>query len=79
MFVNSYYFGLFFIFIIIATMMIIDRNVADYFLLVLNLIKITIERYIWMIRLHPKNPITNFIKKRQYDKIAKELCKPSDK
>jgi hypothetical protein len=26
-----------------------------------------------MIRFHPKNPITNFIMKRRYAKMAKEL------
>jgi len=26
-----------------------------------------------MIRLHPKNPISNFMMNRKYDKIAKEL------
>jgi len=73
MFINSYYFSLFFIFCILAAMMLIDKNVADYFLLVLKVVKLTIDRYIWMIRLQPKNPITNFIMKRKYEKISKEL------
>jgi hypothetical protein len=75
MFLNPYYSGLLFIFFILAAMMLVDKNVADYFLLVLRLAKITLERYLWMIRFHPKNPITNFIMKRQYAKIAKELHK----
>ena len=75
MFLNPYYSGLLFIFFILAAMMLIDKNVADYFLLVLKIAKITLERYLWMIRFHPKNPITNFIMKRRYAKIAKELHK----
>jgi hypothetical protein len=73
MFLNPYYSGLLFIFFILAALMLIDKNVADYFILVLRIAKITLERYIWMIRFHPKNPITNFIMKRRYAKIAKEL------
>ena len=73
MFLNPYYSGLLFIFFVLAVMMVIDKNVADYFILVLRIIKINIERYFWMIRLHPKNPITNFLMKRRYAKIVKEL------
>jgi hypothetical protein len=73
MFLNPYYSGLLFIFFILAALMVIDRNVADYFLLVLGIAKMTLERYLWMIRFHPKNPITNFIMKRRYAKMAKEL------
>jgi hypothetical protein len=37
------------------------------------MIRVNIERVYWMIRLHPKNPITNLIMRWKYDKIAKEL------
>jgi hypothetical protein len=60
------------IFIFILT---IDKNVADYILLIFKLIKINFQRTIWMIRLHPQNPITNLIKRFEYDKIAKQLHK----
>lgn len=72
---SNYYLSLFLVFFIIAFVFIIDRNVSDYFLLSLKVIKINIERLYWMIRLHPKNPITNFMMRRQYNKIAKELHK----
>jgi hypothetical protein len=39
------------------------------------MIKINIGRAYWMIRLHPKNPITNLMMRWEYDKIAKELEK----
>jgi hypothetical protein len=28
---------------------------------------------LWMIRLHPKNPITNLMMKWKYEKLAREL------
>jgi hypothetical protein len=63
------------IFAIISYLIITDKNVADYLTLVFRMSKLNIERMFWMIRLHPKNPITNLIKKWEYDKIAKELQK----
>lgn len=63
------------IFIVILYIFIVDSNVSDYFLLVFKLTKLNIERSLWMIRFHPKNPITNFLKEREYTKLAKELHK----
>ena len=63
------------IFGVIVYMMAVDKNVADYLTLVFKMTKLNIERAFWMIRLHPKNPITNLIKRWEYDKIAKELEK----
>lgn len=57
----------------------IDKNVEDYLVLIFKLIKLNIEKIFWMIRLHPKNPITNFTKNREYYKIAKELEKEFNK
>jgi hypothetical protein len=37
--------------------------------------RLNIERMFWMIRFHPKNPITNLMMRWKYDKIAKELEK----
>ena len=56
-------------------MMIIDPNVNEYLTLVFKMTKINIERVYWMIRLHPKNPITNLMMRWEYDKIARELEK----
>jgi hypothetical protein len=56
-------------------MILVDKNVADYITLIFKLMKINVERVFWMIRLHPKNPVTNYMMKRQYEKIAKELHK----
>jgi hypothetical protein len=61
------------IFGIVAYLMIADKNVADYLTLVFKMTKMNIERMFWMIRLHPKNPITNMMMKWKYDQIAREL------
>lgn len=63
------------VFGVIGYMMIVDKNVGDYLTLVFKMMKINVEKVYWMIRLHPKNPITNLIKRWEYDKIAKELEK----
>ena len=63
------------IFGILAYLMWIDENVTVYLTLIFKIIKINTERMLWMIRLHPYNPITNLIMKLKYDKIAKELEK----
>jgi hypothetical protein len=70
---NNYHYALFLIFSIIGVMIVIDANVADYIVLLTRIIKFNTERVFWMIRLHPKNPISNFMMNRKYDKIAKEL------
>lgn len=72
---SNYYLSLLLVFFIIAFVFIVDRNVADYFLLSLKIVKINIDRYYWMIRLHPKNPITNFMMRKKYNQIAKDLHK----
>lgn len=72
---NTFQSTLLIIFGIVAYMMIVDKNVGDYLTLVFKMIKLNFERYMWMIRFHPKNPITNLIMKWKYEKIAKELHK----
>jgi len=63
------------IFGIIGYMMIVDKNVGDYISLLYKIIKLNVERIFWMIRLHPKNPITNLMKRWEYDAIARTLEK----
>lgn len=72
---NTYYYTLFSIFIVITTMMILDNNVSDYINLLFKILKLNTERLIWMIRFHPNNFITTYLQNRKYDKIAKELEK----
>jgi hypothetical protein len=61
------------LFAILAYLIITDKNVADYLTLVFKISRLNIERMFWMIRFHPKNPITNLMMRWKYDKIAREL------
>jgi hypothetical protein len=60
---------------IVLYVMIIDQNVAEYFLLVFKMMKLNMVRLLWMIRFHPNNFITTWIQNRKYDRMAKELEK----
>ncbi len=63
------------IFGVIGYIIVIDPNVSEYLTLVFKMSKLNIERAFWLIKFHPKNPITNLMKKWEYDKIARELEK----
>lgn len=61
------------IFGILAYLIWVDENIAIYLTLIFKIIKINTERMFWMIRLHPKNPITNLMIKWKYERLAREL------
>lgn len=71
---NFQYFYLI-IFGIFVYLMWIDENILIYLTLIFKILKINTERMLWMIRFHPRNPITNLIMKLKYDKIARQLQK----
>lgn len=72
---TPYYYTLFIIFTIIASMIVLDNNVGVYITLIFKIIKVNMERLFWMIKFHPNNFITTWIRNREYDKIARELEK----
>lgn len=53
--------------------MAVDKNVSDAINLVFKLFLVKIERLYWMIRFHPKNPVTNLLMKWKYNRLALEL------
>ena len=61
------------IFTILAYIIIIDENAATYLTLIFKIMRVNTERMLWMIRFHPRNPITNLMMKWKYDRIAREL------
>ncbi|QGT54607.1 hypothetical protein b3_0372 [Synechococcus phage B3] len=73
MFTNGYYLSLFFIFCLLCYAIVVDKNVGEYIVLSLQLMKITFTRYVMLIKLHPHNPITNYMARVRYSKIAKDL------
>jgi hypothetical protein len=66
-------------FAILAYLILADRNVADYLTLIFRIVRLNIDRTLWMIRLHPKNPITNLMMRWRYDRIARELQKEMER
>jgi hypothetical protein len=68
------------IFGILAYLIITDKNVAEYLTLIFKMSRLNVERMLWMIKFHPRNPITNLMMKWKYDRLARELEKEfSDK
>jgi hypothetical protein len=72
---ENYYYTLLITFSIIGAMIVMDENVAIYLTLIFKILKVNTERMLWMIRFHPRNPITNLMMKWKYDKMAKDLEK----
>ena len=66
------------IFGILAYLILVDENVSSYLTLIFKIIRINTERMFWMIRFHPRNPITNLMMKLKYDRLARELQKEYD-
>ena len=58
---------------IVSYIVLTDRNVADYLILVFKMMNINTQRFLWMLKYHPNNFVTTFIQNRKYSKIAKEL------
>jgi hypothetical protein len=68
------------LFAILAYLILTDKNIADYLTLVFKMTRLNIERMFWMIKFHPRNPITNLMIRWKYDRLARELEKEfSDK
>jgi hypothetical protein len=70
-----YYYILLSIFAVILYMMIVDANVAAYIDLQIKMLGLNIRRFYWLLRFHPKNPITNLIRKIEYAKILRQIEK----
>ena len=66
---------IFTIFTVIAIMIVLDKNVADYIILLTKIVNMQFERMKFMIIYHPKNPVTNFIQARKMNRLAMELHK----
>lgn len=68
-----YYYGLLSVFCVLAFMMTVDKNVADYIVLMFKIFLINIERVKWLIIYHPKNPITRWRMDRKFKKFINEM------
>jgi len=71
-----YYYTLFTIFSIIATMVVIDQNVGEYIVLLSKLVKSKIEKLYWMSRFHPvllSSPIGRWWMMKKHMRTAEKL------
>jgi len=62
-------------FAIIYYLVLTDKSIAAFIMLMFKSFGVNVRRYFWIIQYHPKNPITNYIQKKKYSKIAEELIK----
>jgi hypothetical protein len=72
---NTYNLTILAVFGIVAYMMIVDQNVADFILLIPRIIKLNVERFYWKIRFHPivtTNKLSQWMMMRKYEKMIKE-------
>ena len=63
------------IFAFVAYFVVTDENVLKFIQLQLQVIQVNIKRYYLMAKLNPRNPITNWMMNRKYDKMERELRK----
>ena len=59
----------------VAYFIVTDENVSKFIQLQLQVIQVNIQRYYLMTKLHPRNPITNWMMNRKYAKMERELRK----
>tara|TARA_R110000868_G_scaffold29897_7_gene111251 strand:+ start:4256 stop:4489 length:234 start_codon:yes stop_codon:yes gene_type:complete len=76
---NFNYYIWFIFFGIIIYLIVVDKNIADYFVLLLKLGKLKYEKLKWMILNDPRNPIVKWLMWRNALRIAKELEKELNK
>ena len=67
------YYAWFAIFAIVSYIIISDRNVADAFVYVFDIVKNKIAKQIWWLKNNPRNPVVKYLMWRRSIKLAKEL------
>lgn len=70
---DSYQYLILFIASVIAWLMIVDPNIAEYMNLIFKIMGVNFQRFLWMMKYHPNNFVTTWVQNRKYDKIAREL------
>lgn len=70
-----YYYAIFTVFSIIVYMIVMDKNVAIFIDLMIKYIGVQFQRFFWLIRFHPANPIARWSFNRRVEKMTRELEK----
>jgi len=67
-----YYYTLLLIFAIIAYMISVDQNMATYIVLLYKLLKINIQRLLFMAKMYPRLFLDFWMMKRRLDRSRKD-------
>jgi hypothetical protein len=70
-----HYYILLTLFAVIFYMMIVDPNVVTYIDLQRKILGLNIHRFYWLVKFHPRNPVTNLIRRIERAKMLRELGK----
>ena len=68
-----YYYGLLLVFGVVAYMIIVDRNVADYIILLGKIAKLKVNRFIFWLKFYPRLRFDTFWLKRKMKKSLNVL------
>lgn len=71
----TYYYALFAVFAVVIFLIVVDNNVAVFIDLMVRYAGVQLKRVWWMVRFHPKNPISKFVYERRLNKMIKEFEK----
>jgi hypothetical protein len=66
-------YGWFVVFCVVGYFVATDESAAKAFDLLCQAVPMQLRKWYWMARLHPKNPITNWLMERRCRKMAEEL------
>lgn len=75
---SLYYYALLLVFGVIAYMIIVDRNVADYVILLWKILKLQVARSIFFLKFYPKLRWDTFWLKQKSKKILNSQSKSSE-
>ena len=70
---NTYYYFLFALFVIIACLVTLDSNTGRLFVLVFDWLQVNLKKIYYMVKLHPWNFITSWSIRYRSHKMAREL------
>jgi hypothetical protein len=72
---NLYYYGLFFVFGVLAYLIIVDKNVGIFIDLMIRYAWVQVKRAWWIVRFHPINPIPRWTLKWRVERMTRQLEK----
>ena len=66
-------YGWFVVFLVVGYFVATDESAAKAFDLLVQSVPLQLKKWYWMARLHPKNPITNWLMERRCKRMAAEM------